>query len=298
MKVVKCEMCGSGELVLNGGFFVCQACGTKYSKEEVKKMMIEGTVDVQGTVKVDNSSFVEKYLHNARRSKIKEDWTETEKYYNMVEQNDPTNIEAIFYSAYAKAMASLLDTDIFKRKAFKVLQNCVSIIDDNFSMQKEESDSKMIEQIVEDLIRLICHNFIYKEADNGWERTQGIFFMLLSESVITIENIIKKYGEDKKKAKYLYLQIIKLKESIRDKIYIKHESRVEYHKEVVELYNKVKEIDPEFIIPHDKIAKGEETIRLKKKAENFGKRMALIVAGIFVGAAGITLLICAILGYI
>ena len=66
------------------GAFVCQNCGLKYSVEEAKKMMIEGTVDVQGTVKVDNSSFVEKYLMNARRAKQKEDWEEVEKYYNMV----------------------------------------------------------------------------------------------------------------------------------------------------------------------------------------------------------------------
>ena len=32
----------------------------------------------------------------------KEDWEETEKYYNLVEQNAPNNIEALFFSAYAK----------------------------------------------------------------------------------------------------------------------------------------------------------------------------------------------------
>lgn len=90
MKQLTCEMCGSTELVKDGGFFVCQTCGTKYSVEEAKKMMIEGTVDVQGTVTVDNTAFVEKYLLNARRAKQKEDWDEVEKYYNMVEQNDPT----------------------------------------------------------------------------------------------------------------------------------------------------------------------------------------------------------------
>ncbi len=31
-------------------------------------MMIEGTVEVQGTVKVDNSAFIERYLANARRA--------------------------------------------------------------------------------------------------------------------------------------------------------------------------------------------------------------------------------------
>ncbi len=88
--------------------FVCQFFGMKYSVEEAKKMMIEGTVDVQGTVQVDNTAFVERYLANARRAKQKEDWAETEKYYNMVEQNEPTNIEAIFYSAFARVKSALL----------------------------------------------------------------------------------------------------------------------------------------------------------------------------------------------
>lgn len=96
MKQLTCEMCGSTDLMKDGGVFVCQTCGCKYSVEEARKMMVEGTVDVRGTVQVDNSAFVQKYLENARRAKQKEDWDETEKYYNMVEQNDPNNIEAIF----------------------------------------------------------------------------------------------------------------------------------------------------------------------------------------------------------
>ena len=68
MNALVCEMCGSHDLVKQDGMYVCQNCGTRYSPEEAKKLMIEGTVDVQGTVKVDNSAFVEKYLTNARRA--------------------------------------------------------------------------------------------------------------------------------------------------------------------------------------------------------------------------------------
>ena len=82
MKQLTCEMCGSTDLLKQDGVFVCQTCGCKYSVEEAKKMMIEGTVEVQGTVKVDNTDSVEKYLSNARRSLLKEDWEEVEKYYN------------------------------------------------------------------------------------------------------------------------------------------------------------------------------------------------------------------------
>ena len=117
MKQLTCEMCGSADLMKQDGVFVCQSCGCKYSVEEAKRMMIEGSVDVSGsTVKVDNSAFVEKYLQNARRAKMKEDWEETEKYYNMVEQNAPQNIEAVFYSSYAKARRTLTERDLENEK--------------------------------------------------------------------------------------------------------------------------------------------------------------------------------------
>lgn len=138
MKQLVCEMCGSTELVKQGGVFVCQNCGTSYSVEEAKKMMVEGTVDVQGTVKVDNSDFIERYLRNARRAKEKTDWEEVEKYYNLVEQNDPENIEAIFYSSYGKAMLSLTeDSDRFKRQQrFDVFGKSISVIDDYYDVRK------------------------------------------------------------------------------------------------------------------------------------------------------------------
>ena len=62
MKQLTCEMCGSTELLKQDGVFVCQTCGTKYTVEEAKKMMIEGTVDVQGTIKVDESAKIDNYL--------------------------------------------------------------------------------------------------------------------------------------------------------------------------------------------------------------------------------------------
>ena len=116
MKQLTCEMCGGTDLIKQDGVFVCQNCGMKYSVEEAKRMMIEGTVDVQGTVKVDNSAFVQKYLANARRAYEKEDWEEVEKYYNMVEQNAPHNMEAVFFSSFGKAMLSLTDAEYFKRE--------------------------------------------------------------------------------------------------------------------------------------------------------------------------------------
>ena len=59
MKQLTCEMCGSTDLMKQDGVFVCQSCGTKYSIEEAKKMMVEGTVNVAGTVKVDSEKKIQ-----------------------------------------------------------------------------------------------------------------------------------------------------------------------------------------------------------------------------------------------
>ena len=41
MKRLVCEMCGSNDLLKKDGVFECQSCGTKYTVEEAKKMMVK-----------------------------------------------------------------------------------------------------------------------------------------------------------------------------------------------------------------------------------------------------------------
>lgn len=200
MKRLTCEMCGSTDLIKDGGVFVCQSCGCKYSVEEARKMMIEGTVDVRGTVQVDNSANVKKYLENARRAMAKEDWEETEKYYNMVEQNDPNSIEAIFYSAYAKAKQTLIEDDIYKREAaFKVLANSISIIDDHFDASRGEENEAAIKSMASDLAKMISSNFVFTEWKNGYgivtktnkSQTFAMFARLILSFKESVDHIIE-----------------------------------------------------------------------------------------------------------
>lgn len=108
MKQLTCEMCGSTDLMKQDGVFVCQSCGTKYSVEEAKKMMVEGTVDVTGsTVKVDTSGELANLYQIARRAKDDNNGENAAKYYDMVLMKDPTSWEASFYVVYFKAMESL-----------------------------------------------------------------------------------------------------------------------------------------------------------------------------------------------
>ena len=105
MKALKCEMCDSNDLIKQDGYYVCQHCGTKYSVEEAKKLMFDGTVDVSGSVvKVDTTDELTNLYQIARRARDDNNGENAAKYYDMILVKDPTSWEASFYVVYFKAM--------------------------------------------------------------------------------------------------------------------------------------------------------------------------------------------------
>ena len=49
MKALVCEICNSRNFVKQDGMYVCQQCGTKYTVEEAKKLMVDVTDTPAGT---------------------------------------------------------------------------------------------------------------------------------------------------------------------------------------------------------------------------------------------------------
>ncbi len=108
MKQLTCEMCGSNDLVKQDGVFVCQSCGCKYSVEEAKKMMVEGTVEVTGTVKVDSSASIENFLKMATTAHEIGNYDESKEYYSKVLEMQPTNCEALVGKGVSELYSSNL----------------------------------------------------------------------------------------------------------------------------------------------------------------------------------------------
>lgn len=119
MKRLICEMCGGTDLVKQDGVFVCQNCGMKYSVEEAKKMMVE----VEGTVKVDNSEKLKNLYQTARRYRDQDNNESAAKYYDMILAEDPDSWEALFYSVYCNAWTC---TIAGMSVAISKVTNCVS----------------------------------------------------------------------------------------------------------------------------------------------------------------------------
>jgi len=288
MKSLTCEMCNSTGVLKQDGIYVCQSCGTKYTVEEAKKMMIEGTVDVQGTVKVDNTDSVIKYLENARRALEKEDWEDAEKYYNMVEQNEPSNIEAIFYSAYAKAKNCLTVNDIHKRKSvFNALTNSIGIIDDNFDASKSNVILPILNKITNDVIGIFGSYFVYTEYKNGYNiktgdnkgETYQLFVNLACEMYTTLNNICPKLPAGSPEI----CEIHKLRYRISnfmlsENSHLNTESRLVWVNNCELISKQIKQLDPSFPdVDYDELRSSVKSNGIKSSVKN-----TLIGIGVFI----------------
>ncbi len=146
MKRLICEMCGGSDLVKQDGVFVCQNCGTKYSVEEAKKMLVEGavtvegTVAVEGTVKVDKTEELKKLYTLARRAKESDNTENAVRYYTQIEMQDPDSWEAYFYLIYFKARVSKIGEI---HKDCKNLSNCFSNTFELLASATQDKDERI-----------------------------------------------------------------------------------------------------------------------------------------------------------
>ncbi|MBQ7044245.1 MAG: TFIIB-type zinc finger domain-containing protein [Clostridia bacterium] len=159
MKALVCEMCGSKEIVKQDGYFVCQACETKYSPEEAKKMMVEGTV------KIDHSASTEKHLQIARRAKEDSDSENAAKYYDLVLQEQPDNWEAAFYSVYYRAMdCKIIEIPASAQLIQNTILNNVKLVKD--TIENYDEQTKALVEIIDRILEL---------HDMFFENIKGIY---------------------------------------------------------------------------------------------------------------------------
>ncbi len=170
MKALVCEMCGAKDIVKQDGYFMCQFCGMKYSPEEAKKMMIEGTVDVTGTVKVDTSDELKNLYQIARRARDDNNSENAAKYYDMILVKDPASWEATFYVVYFKAMGCKIAQI---QSAGISVSNCIDtvlkLIKDNVT-NKEEQKKAYIE--VANRVIIIA-SMLFNGAKNHYDGIDG-----------------------------------------------------------------------------------------------------------------------------
>lgn len=158
MKQLTCEMCGSTELMKQDGVFVCQTCGTKYSVEEAKKMMVEGTVEVAGTVKVDDSAKIANYYTMAESAYDASNQKEAESYCNKIIEVDPSNYKAWLLKGRAAGWQSTL-ANIRVEESVNCFNKAISNAPEDKVEEVKKVASDEITKLSLALIALCCENY-------------------------------------------------------------------------------------------------------------------------------------------
>lgn len=160
MKAMVCEMCGSQDIIKQDGMYVCQYCGTRYSIDEARKLIVEGTV------KIDHSDEVQRLYEVARRARDNNNAENARKYYDMILVKDPSSWEANFYTVYYQSMCCKIAE--IQGAAIR-LSNCedtvLNLIEDNI----EDSDKKReaLEEVGGKLMTISA--LLFKAAKNHYD---------------------------------------------------------------------------------------------------------------------------------
>ena len=160
MKAMKCEMCGSNDIIKQDGFYICQACGTKYTVEEAKKLMIEGTI------KIDNSQQIKNYISLAKSSLKSKELKNCLKYCNMALECDSKNSEALK----------------IKAQYYSKIKNGNYDVKDEINTLKSVSNSGVID---DEKIELL---FSYIHGYDGFEYTDWFVSRYCDNEIIDIKN--------------------------------------------------------------------------------------------------------------
>lgn len=255
----KCPECGANLKISENakGELTCPYCGCTY--------LVENAINIVNNEIINNNNFsganvvinqnakdayVKQYLENARRALSKEDFEEVEKYYNMVEQFEPTNIEAIFFSSYGKAGLSMLDDNIFKRRYIcKVFCNNISVIDDNYDVTKSIENQELIKKMNVALFRMYNVEFVYTVTQTNFGMTSNykstliLFSGMALAFIDSLENIIKIDDQ------LIYWKIIyDQRKYLAENEGLKARFRNENRKLALSIGSKIREKDPDFKI--------------------------------------------------
>ena len=160
MKALVCEMCNSSEMVKQEGMFVCQHCGVKYSTEEAKKLIIEGSVKVDSVGNVDN------LLTLAENAQSSGNQKEAENYSNRILEIDPCH----YYAWLIKGKSAGWQTTLAKIR-FSESVECFAKAIENSPSDKLDNTKNVVSaemsKLSEALLNLCCNHFIKFPSDDA-----------------------------------------------------------------------------------------------------------------------------------
>ena len=277
MKQLTCGVCGGTDFSIKNDVFICKSCGSKYFYEEIRKSLSKDGSEA------DVKEFIDKYyLRYASYAIAFKNWRDAIKYYTIIQEFYPNNVESQFYIAYAKARRTFKDEVFLRReKAFYNFNRALEKIGDYYPLG-ERIRMNSLKSLTDDLSFMTYIDYIY----NCWEeldennkpiirsdkrKTKILFSNVIIQHENNIKQTIQKYNKSTEKEMYefskpysdvarlLFLELIKNKYTRIENIYSQHdewdtpeeialdkENIEKTKKEIDEIYKILRSFDSKF----------------------------------------------------
>lgn len=125
MKPIICQVCGSNDFKKEDGVFKCKYCNTEYTLEEMKKLMIEGQVEL-----VKGNAEKERLVKNAEQYVKLKEFSLAEKEYLNITHQFPEECRG-WLGLFSIEFYKYLSDVSFNYPSLKNLKNALSLSDDN-----------------------------------------------------------------------------------------------------------------------------------------------------------------------
>ena len=215
MSGIRCELCGSTEIIKEGELFVCQGCGAKYSKEAARKLIDQSAGETaavsvqpeQAPAAPDAQNGADRELENwrtlARRARLEGNSPNAVDYYGRILEREPDDWEASFYQSYFRATdCKLAEIGSACQSVSVSLLTAHGLIEKSGKSDEEKFDA--IKQIVgstlgfADNITTVSENYISKNAGNeyaessayGWIQSCAMLYVTAT-TIISTEKWLK-----------------------------------------------------------------------------------------------------------
>ena len=163
MKAIKCELCGSNELIKKDGEYECQYCHTKYTLEEAKKLLVE----VSGDVNIKNMGNVENYVKIARNALKSNNNEEAENYCNKIIEIDAENYEAWIMKGEVAGWQSTIANDRIL-ESINCFENGIKFAPEDKKEEIKEETTEKLKKLLLAFANLACEHYNnYPSADNA-----------------------------------------------------------------------------------------------------------------------------------
>lgn len=172
MKSIVCEMCGSHDMIKTNDHYVCQSCGTKFTLEEARKLIVEGVVKIDNTERLDN------LFEAARNAKSIGNYEQAKRFYTEILTLEPNSWEATYYSVFCSAADCMI---MQIESSANSLRNCLDICFRLIELYAEDK-AEAVSSVARDTISIagVFHDAALEHFDNSFARLPNI---LLSQWV-------------------------------------------------------------------------------------------------------------------